>query len=334
MIYMQYDDVVRTLIEKLMSRGVAEQRAQTVAQTVAGISVDGIYSHGINRFKRLILSMDTGVCDPNANPERLAGLGGFERWDGHRGIGIVNALACTDRAIELARLHGLACVSLRNTNHWFRAGGYGWRIAEAGMIGIVFTNTKSNMVYHGTMDRVLGTTPLVIAVPRSEGPVVADVSLGEYSYGKLQLAHLAGKQMDKPAGYDKNGTLSADPMPVMQEARLLPLGEYKGSAINLMLDLIAASTSLGNSCCDVREIPGDENSISQTFIAINSRAVNSAEDEEVIVNRLLGNLLNATPAPGFSAPRYPGQNLLKTRAENLQNGIPVEDVVWNDILAL
>lgn len=123
-------------------------------------------------------------------------------------------------------------------------------------------------------------------------------------------------------------------MAVMKEARLLPLGEYKGSAINLLLDLIASTTSLGNSACDVRNIPGDENSVSQTFIAINSRAVNDAADEEKIANRLLSHLLNARPAPGFSKPRYPGQNVLRTRKENMENGIPVDETVWQAILDL
>ena len=334
MLRIKYEDAVKTMERKLIAHGVGAERARLVAETAASISLDGIYSHGINRFKRLILSIDSGICDPLATPSCTAAFGGFERWDGNHGIGIVNAMACTDRAITLARTHGVACVSLRNTNHWFRGGTYGWRIAEAGMIGIVFTNTKSNMVYHGTLDRVLGTTPLVIALPRSEGPVVADVSLGEYSYGKLQLADMAGKQMPKPAGYDSNDQIRTDPMAVMTEARLLPLGEYKGSAINLLLDLIASSTSLGNSACDVRDISGDENAISQTFLAINSRAVNDPKEEEAIANRLLAHLLDARPAIGFPAPRYPGQNVLKTRAENTEQGIPVENSVWQAILEL
>ena len=334
MLRITYEEVIEVLRKKLVAHGVEENRAQMVAETIAGISRDGVYSHGINRFKRLIMSIDSGICDPAANPERVAGFGGFERWDGNHGMGIINATACTDRAIELAKEHGVACVSLNNTNHWFRAGKYGWQIAEAGMIGILFTNTKSNMVYHGTLDRILGTTPLVVALPRSEGPVVADLSLGEYSYGKLQLAAAAGKQMEHLAGYDHDLQPSRDPVPVMKEARLFPMAGYKGSALNLMLDLIASTTSLGNTACDIRRIPGDENAVSQTFIAINSRAVNDPAAEEEIANRLLQELLNARPAPGFAAPRYPGQNVLKTREENLRDGIPVDEAIWADILAL
>lgn len=329
----RYEEAVKVMMRKLEGRGIEQSRACAVAETIAGISRDGVYSHGINRFKRMILSIDNGTCKPNETPECVAKLGSFERWDGKAGMGIVNALTCTDRAIELAKEHGIACVSLGNTNHWFRAGTYGWRMAEAGMYGIVFTNSDATIVYHGTLDRVLGTTPLVLAVPRNEGPIVADVSLGEYSYGKLQLAKLAGKQMPKPAGYDSENQLSTDPTSVMKEARLLPLGEYKGSAINLLLDLMTSATGLGRAACEISETPGDE-IVSQMFIAINSRAVNSTEEEEAIINRQLDYLLKARPAPGFSSPRYPGQNIMKTRAENTQNGIPVDDKIWQDILEI
>jgi 3-dehydro-L-gulonate 2-dehydrogenase len=334
MLYINYDEAVNTITEKLEKHGCAPDKAKIIAAMAVDINRDGNQSHGIARIKRLILSFESGVCNPKALPEKEAGLGGFERWTGNHGIGIVNALACTDRAIELAKVHGLSCIALHDTNHFFRAGTYGWRIAEAGMVGIVFTNSKSNMVYHGTLDRVLGTTPLVLAIPRDKGPVVADVSLGEYSYGKLQLAQLAEKQMPKAAGYDKEGNLSTDPYAVMVEARLLPLGEFKGSAINLLLDLITSTISLGNSACDVRKVPGDENSISQTFIAINSRAVNSPEGESEIANRLVDCLLNARPAEGFGKPRYPGQNVLKDREENTKRGVPVAEKIWEDILAL
>jgi 3-dehydro-L-gulonate 2-dehydrogenase len=83
----------------------------------------------------------------------------------------------------------------------------------------------------------------------------------------------------------------------------------------------------------VRNIPGDENSVSQTFIVINSRSVNDPTEEEAITNRLLEHLINARTAPGFENPRYPGQNILRTREENKKRGIPVDEQVWEEILA-
>lgn len=333
MYYIPYEEAVRILSEKLCKRGCAEEDAYRVAEVVAGNSLEGVYSHGINRFKRLLLSIDNKIADVSARAERKDGFGAFERWDGNGGLGILNALDCSDRAIALAKEHGIGCVALRNTNHWFRAGTYGFRIAKAGMYGAVFTNTKSNTVYYGTLDTLLGTTPLVLAIPRKEGPVVADVALVEYSYGKLETAAREGKLLPTMGGYDLEGNLSNDPKKIMPANRVLPLGRWKGSALSLALDLAGAAMSLGNTACDIRELPGDEHAVSQVYIAINSRAVNSSEDEEEIIERTLQKVLSAKPINGSSSPRYPGQNSIKTREQNLRDGIPVDESVWDDILA-
>ena len=74
------------------------------------------------------------------------------------------------RAIALARAHGIGCVALANTNHWMRGGSYGWQAADAGVIGICWTNTLANLPPWGAADPRIGNNPLVIAVPRAAGP--------------------------------------------------------------------------------------------------------------------------------------------------------------------
>jgi LDH2 family malate/lactate/ureidoglycolate dehydrogenase len=40
------------------------------------------------------------------------------------------------------------------------------------------------------------------------------------------------------------------------------------------------------------------------------------------------------PAPDGSPGRYPGEGVLRVRAENQRLGIPVDEAVWNDIKRL
>ena len=334
MLYLPYEEIHATVTEKLTARGCAREDAERVAAVATDNSLEGVYSHGINRVRRLLLGIDNKIIDPTARAQQSGGFGGFERWNGNQGIGILNALDCTDRAIALAAEHGIGCVALNNTSHWFRGGTYGWRMANAGMVGIAFTNTKSNMAYYGTRESLLGTVPLIVALPRKKGHIVTDVSMAEYSYGKLELARLAGKELPAPGGYDLDGNLSTDPLRVMQGNRVLPMAKWKGSALAMILDFAAASMALGNTSVDVRGLPGDEHGISQVFIAINSRAVNSVDQEEEILERTLQTILNTEPAPGFSEVRYPGQNVHKFREENSRRGIPVEESVWNGILEM
>ena len=249
MLYMPYDEICDVITEKLTKRGCSEQDARRVAEVATTNSLEGVYSHGINRVRRMLLGIDNGLIDPKAHAQKAGGLGGFERWDGHQALGVLSALACTDRAIELAKEHGIGCVALNNTNHWLRGGTYGWRIARAGMVGMAFTNTKSNMAYYGTRESLLGTVPLIIALPREKGPVVVDVSMAEFSYGKLELARLKGQELPVPGGYTTEGELSTDPWEVMKGNRVLPMSKWKGSGLAMILDLAAATMSLGNTSC-------------------------------------------------------------------------------------
>ena len=97
------------------------------------------------------------------------GFGAFERWDGHRGFGPLNAKLAMDRAVELAKEFGMGIVALGNNNHWMRGGNYGWQAADQGCIGICWSNTCPNMPAWGGMDRKIGNNPLIFAVPRSNG---------------------------------------------------------------------------------------------------------------------------------------------------------------------
>ena len=330
-----FEEVTETLKEKLIKYGSPEDYAGQVAYVMAENSLEGVYTHGINRYMRLINNIRDGLTMPKEIAGNIAGLGGYEIWDGKLGFGIVNAQLCTNRAIELARTHGIACVSLRNTSHWLRGGTYGKMTAEAGMLGIHFTNARTNMCAWGTQQHCLGNNPLVLAVPRANGDhVIADTSFSQYSYGKLQLARLEGRMMPQPGGYDENGQLSCDPAVILKSQKILPMGEHKGASIAMLLDLITAVSSFGNCASMVAKLPGnDEHSFSQTFIVINPLALGDQETFSAIVENAVNCVLNAKPLPGGTV-HYPGQSMKRYRTENLEQGIPVNEGVWTDICAL
>ena len=168
-------------------------------------------SHGLNRFPRFVRQIKAGVVRPDAEPVCAARFGPWEQWDGQLGPGNLNATAATDRAIALAKEHGLGLVALRNTNHWMRGGTYGWQAVGAGVAFIGWTNTTPNMPPWGTLTSKLGNTPVIIAIPRGDEPVVLDVAMSQFSYGKMETLQLRGEQLPMPGGYDEAGHLTTDP---------------------------------------------------------------------------------------------------------------------------
>src|SRR5271157_508367 len=190
-----YNEVLATLESVLRKLGFAAGRAQACARLFTETTCDGVYTHGVNRFPRFVAMVRNGSIDVEGEPQLLARFGVLERWDGRKGPGNLNAHACMERAMEVSRAYGLGCVCLGNTNHWMRGGTYGWQAAEAGLIGICWTNTMPNLPPWGGIEPCLGNNPLVIAVPRAGGHVVLDMAISQFSYGALESYRARGEML-------------------------------------------------------------------------------------------------------------------------------------------
>jgi 3-dehydro-L-gulonate 2-dehydrogenase len=110
-----FAEVQAALASVLRKLGFANDRAETCARLFAETTRDGVYTHGINRFARFVVTIRNGRVIPAAVPQVTRRLGALERWDGHRGPGNLAALAAMERAIALGHEHGVGCVALGNT---------------------------------------------------------------------------------------------------------------------------------------------------------------------------------------------------------------------------
>ncbi|HMF53950.1 MAG TPA: Ldh family oxidoreductase, partial [Edaphobacter sp.] len=153
----------------MLRLGLAPDAAQLSARLFAETTCDGVYSHGLDRFPRFESMVRNGSIDVRAVPTRSATFGSIERWNGNRGVGNVNAYAAMQRAIDLARIHGIGAIALANTNHWMRGGAFGWQAADQGIFSLCWSNTLANLPAWGAVTPTLGNNPMVIAIPRAEG---------------------------------------------------------------------------------------------------------------------------------------------------------------------
>jgi len=322
----------KVLKEKLIKYGVGEEIAEKSAENFVANSLDGVYSHGVNRFPRVISYLQKGYIKPDNLPARVSSFGAFEKWDGNLGMGNSNAMICMDRAIELAKQHGIGCVALRNTNHWMRGGAFGIQAAKAGCVGICWTNTQPNMPAWGAKDRRIGNNPLVFCVPRGDGYVLVDGAMAQFSYGAIESAKLAGQKLPVCGGFDSQGNLSDDPAEIEKTWRVLPIGYWKGSGFSIMMDMIVAALSEGNSTTDVGRLGEDEYALSQIFIAIDLKGTGQTGDE--IIDRIIEDVKASERVDEGREILYPSEKEQNIYAVNIKEGIPVNDGVWEQILAL
>lgn len=330
----KFEEMQNEFKRVLMKKGFNEKMADDAAKLFTETSCDGVYSHGVNRFPRVIEYIDKGYIDVAAVPTKIEGMGAFERWDGNLGIGNLNAQACMDRAIELAKTHTIGCVAIKNTNHWMRGGTYGWQAANAGCIGICWTNTQPNMPAWGAKDRRIGNNPLILSVPREEGHVVVDLAMAQFSYGKMENTMLKNELLPVAGGYDSEGNITNDPAEISKTWRVLPIGFWKGSGLSILLDLIATVLSGGNSAYKIGQLGSDEYQLSQVCIAIDAKKIAGDDFLSKAVNEVLEDIKNSEKVQEDGEISYPGERTLKTRIENLEKGIPVDEGIWNKIKAM
>jgi 3-dehydro-L-gulonate 2-dehydrogenase len=327
MLRIPFADVASTLSTILVGVGFDSSRAEPCARLFAETTRDGIYSHGIERFPRFLETIRNRTVDVHAAPRRIHELGAIERWDGRRGPGNLNAWSSMARAIELGRQHGIGCVALSNTNHWMRGGTYGWQAADAGFIGVCWTNTLANLPPWGASAPALGNNPLIIAVPRPAGHVILDMAMSQFSYGALEAFRRKGQLLPVDGGFDSAGNLTRDPATIEGSQRPLPIGYWKGSGLAMMLDMVAALLSGGLATHQIPLEPAKESGLSQVFLTFDLSRMQPSEESAHAADAIVDSVLAGNPG----AVRYPGQQVLKTRAENLALGLPVREELWNEL---
>jgi 3-dehydro-L-gulonate 2-dehydrogenase len=317
----------------LLKFGFEAMKAEQCAHIFAVNSIEGVYSHGVNRFARFVQSVKDGHIKPNAEPEKKHSSGALEQWDGGFGPGPLNAMFCTERAIELSSEYGIGCVGIGRTNHWMRAGTYGWKAAKAGFVLIAWTNTIANMPAWGALDCHLGNNPIVLALPYQDEAIVLDTAMSQYAYGTLDVYRLGGRRLPFAGGYDVSGNLSTDPAAILKTERVLPMGYWKGSGMALLLDILSTILSGGLSTKQITD-RGSEHGLSQVFIAADISKLGNHHVIPQTVSDIIADYCSSKPESTSTQIRYPGERVLQCREENQRSGIPVDESIWNEIIHL
>jgi 3-dehydro-L-gulonate 2-dehydrogenase len=317
----------------LLKNGFSKKQAAECATNFTQNSVDGIYTHGVNRFSRFVNYTQKGYIKPGVVPTLQHKFGGIEQWNGNLGAGPSNAIFATKAAMKLAKKHGIGCVALSNTNHWMRGGAFGWQAAKAGFVFIGWTNTVANMPAWGAKDAKLGNNPLVLAIPYKNEAIVLDMAMSQYSFGAMELAVLKNEKLVVAGGYDKDGNMTNDPQTILDSWRSIPVGYWKGAGLSLLLDILAAILSNGLSAHEVTKQPAEIAS-SQVFIAIDVSKLGNFSSIPQLIQNIIADYHESVPIDATKKITFPGERVLATKATNLAKGVPVLKSVWQEIIGL
>lgn len=323
-------DAVDLATRVLESRGVPRPAAELQARVLVEGDLRGQHSHGLQRLPTIVERIGNGVVDPAAEPRPRWVSESFLEVDGARGLGPVVAFGVVDRLVARAAEVGLAVGAIHNSNHLGMLACYVERVAEAGMVGVGLTTSEALVHPWGGRQAMVGTNPVGIAVPTSNEPFVLDMSTGAVSRGKILAYARDGRALPPGWAVDAEGGPTTDAAQAVDGA-ISPFGGAKGYALGLALELLVAAVTgseLGERVRGTLDTT-DVCNKGDLFLVLAPEVLGVAG----LVERVTAYLdeIRASPkAAGTQAIDVPGDRARRLRAERIEHGIPIEDVVWND----
>lgn len=325
---------VTALFEKV---GIPLADAAFHAQALVETNLWGVDSHGVLRVPIYIKRMRSGAVNPKPNIETLRGGLGLEVLHGDDGAGFIVGRDAMLRAIELAEEHNIGAVGAIRSNHFGATAIYTRMAAERGMVGIAMTNVVQNVVAPGGAKPVIGNNPLSVAIPtHGDFPFVLDISLSAVSGGKLLLASEKGEKIPLDWATDKDGRPTDDPQKGF-EGFLLPVGAYKGLGLAYVVDMLAGVITGGaflEGMKGMYKYPNDPSLTGHFMIAINIEAIISQDEMKARMNHYLETLKASPMWDENKEMLLPGEIEYRTLQRRQENGIPLPNSLYDDLLAL
>lgn len=313
---------LQALVERaLMSNTTSAANAASVARALIAAEIDGQKGHGIWRVASYAAQARSGKINGNAVPVVTRPRRACLLVDVGQGF----AYPAFDLAIAelpaLAAEFGIAAASFKRSSHAGALGRHVERLAERGLVALAFANTPSAMTAWGGSKGIFGTNPLAFAAPRRGAePLVIDLALAKVA--RARIASAAEKGEPIPAGWavDENGQPTTDARAALR-GYSLPIGDAKGSALALMVEILAAALAgalFAAETTSFLDAKGPSPDVGQLLIVIDPDGFAGAD---VFAERLatLTAMIETDPPA-----RLPGTRRLVLREAARRNGVSVD----------
>lgn len=230
--------------------GSHPQEARLIADGLVEANLFGHDSHGAGLVPIYLDNLAQGLARVNQTLAVTADHGALVGVDGQRGFGQAIGAQAMDLALERARGTGVCVIGVANAHHLARIGRWAEQCAAAGFASVHFVNVLATPLVApwGGLDARLATNPFCVGVPHEPHPLVLDYATSMIAFGKVQVAHAAGKPLAEGLIIDADGQPTTDPAAMMDgmAGALLPFGQHKGFALAVICELLGGALSGGH----------------------------------------------------------------------------------------
>jgi (2R)-3-sulfolactate dehydrogenase (NADP+) len=317
------------VVAALTRARTSPDNAASVARALVAAEADGLKGHGLSRVPIYAAQANIGKVDGLAAPSLIRARPGLVLVDAAHGFAYP-AIEAAERVLpEMARTQGVAAAGIRRSHHCGAAGHPVERLAERGLVAILFVNTPGGMAPWGGSKPVFGTNPVAFACPLpGRTPLVVDLSLSKVARGNVMAAKQRGETIPEGWAIDEHGKPTTDPDAALR-GTMVPMGDAKGTALALMVELLAAGLTGANFAAEASSFLDSEGpppGTGQLMVAFDPAAFGG---DAVTRFGALAAAIEAQPGA-----RLPGSRRLAARVKAKTEGLSLSDALLKEIEAL
>jgi LDH2 family malate/lactate/ureidoglycolate dehydrogenase len=350
--YIPWDMIEGFVLDAFCGYGIPRDDALVCTDVLLESDRRGIESHGLNRLKPFYLDrIKEKIQHPVTQFEIVKEGPTTVVVDGHDGMGQVIAKRSMDLAIEKAKKYGMGMVAVRNSSHYGIAGYYTTMASKAGCVGISGTNARPSIAPTFGVENMLGTNPLTFGIP-TDDPFDFSLDCATSIIQRGRIETFARKDMPAPPGMviTEDGSTLTDSKKILTaliegKAALTPLGGigeefggYKGFGYATVVEILSAALQDGIFLKQLNGIDADGKKhpyhVGHFFIAIDVEAFIPLVAFRKIAGDILRSLRNSKKAPGQDHIYTAGEKEYLVRLERKDKGVPVNDSVQKELLAV
>lgn len=344
-----YPDLKKFTETVLLKMGHSQKDAEVAATVLLSADLRGVDSHGVARLSGYVRLWEANRINTNPHIRIVHESPSTAVVDADSALGLISAPAAMQIAIDKAKVAGTGWVSVNNSNHFGIAGHHAMMALEENMIGIAMTNASPLVSPTFSLERLLGTNPIAVAIPAGTEPAfVADFATTTAANGKLEMLQRKGESA--PVGWiqDNKGSITTNPYALKDGGALLPLGgdrehgSHKGYCLGAVVDIFSAVLSGANfgpwvpPFVSFLPLPPDPvgKGIGHFFGAMRIDAFRPAEDFKKDMDIWIRRFRDAKPIVGQEKVYIPGDPERIIEQERINKGIPLIQAVIDDLALL
>ena len=316
----------RLVIDTLTRCRTEPGNATSVARALVAAEADGLKGHGLSRLPMYAAQAKMGKVDGFAVPKVTRPKPSLLAIDAAHGFAFPAIDAAEAALPDVARSQGVAAAAIHRSHHCGAAGHPLERLAQAGLVSIMFVNTPGGMAPWGGSKPVFGTNPIAFACPLpGRAPLVIDLSLSKVARGNIMAAKQRGEKIPEDWALDEHGQPTTDPDAALR-GTMVPTGDAKGMALALMVELLAAGLTGANYAAEASsflDTQGPPPGTGQLIMAFDAAAFGH---NAVARFGVLADSIESQPGA-----RLPGTRRIKAREKAKAEGLPISDALIKDI---